>query len=279
VVLTDADSTVQGSANLFEPTGRPGRGDHSADVGGENGRTGVMNVGGEDLTPGVYEIVVQAMPGHPLVYDLLARLSPIRLSGMDSVAAEPVLRTDVVTDTAVTATVELIGAAHTFSPTIENGGPWQTEVPVPAWAKRIVAEVEVAPEVWDQVTDFGIALYDSAGAQLGVGAMNYPYHRVSADLPHGRPSGYRAVVELSPGFARPVAPAGIAARVRVRFEGDARRLAVVPALRRGAGRIHLKAFAPLPAPPSWQPLLRFRAGAGDTDRTATTRLFTLPARP
>jgi subtilisin family serine protease len=279
VVLTSADSAVPGSVNLFEPTGRPARGERSDDVGGESGRIGTVRVSAEDLVPGVYEVVVQAMPGRALVYDLRARVSPIRVTGIDTAGAEPVVRTEITADTTVSATVDLVGAARSFSPVIENSGPWRLEVPVPSWAKKIVVELEVAPEVWDQVTDFSIAVYDSAGAQLGVGAMNYPYHRVSADLPADRPAGYRAVVELAPGFARPVPPARTEGRLRVRLEGDARRLAAVPALRRGAGRVRVKAFTPLAAPASWQPLLRFRAGAGELDQTATTQLFTLPPRP
>ncbi|MFI5280568.1 MAG: hypothetical protein ACHQU1_08740, partial [Gemmatimonadales bacterium] len=78
---------------------------------------------------------------------------------------------------------------------------------------------------------------------------------------------------------RPVAPPRTEGRLRVRLEGDPRRLASVPALRRGAGRIRVKAFTPLAAPASWEPLLRFRAGAGELDPTATTQLFTLPSRP
>jgi tripeptidyl-peptidase-2 len=279
VVLTSADSAAQGSVNLFEPTGRPARGDHSADVGGESGRTATLSVAADDVDPGIYEIVVQAMPGRALVYDLAAHVSPVRVVGIDSAGAEPVVRTEITADTTLSATVELVGAARTFNPVIENGGPWRLDVPVPTWAKKIVAEFEVAPEVWDQVTDFGISVYDSAGGQLGVGAMNYPYHRVSADLPDDRSAGYHAVVELDPGFAVPVAPGRIEGRLRVRLEGDARRLASVPALRRGAGRVRVKAFTPLAAPASWQPLLVFRAGAGELDKTAMTQLFTLPPRP
>jgi hypothetical protein len=279
VVLTSADSAAQGSVNLFEPTGRPARGDHSGDLGGESGRTVVLSVAGEDIAPGIYEVVVQAMPGRTLAYDLAVRVSPIRVADIDSAGAEPVLRAEIAADTTVSATVELVGAAKTFSPVIENGGPWRLDVEVPAWAKKLVVEYEVAPETWDQVTDFGISIYDSAGAQLGVGAMNYPYHRVSADLPADRPASYRATVQLDPGFARPVAPGRTDGRMRVRLEGDARRLAVVPGLRRGAGRVRIKAFAPLAAPASWQPLLRFRAGSGEMDKTGASLLFTLPARP
>ncbi|MFI5280826.1 MAG: S8 family serine peptidase, partial [Gemmatimonadales bacterium] len=248
VVLTSADSTALGSINLFEPTGRPARGDHSDDVGGESGRTATLNVAAEDVVPGSYEVVVQAMPGRALTYDLAARISPIGVASIDSSGAEAVVRTEIDGDTTVNATVDLVGAARSIDVVIENSGPWRLDVPAPAWAKKIVVELEVAPEVWDQVTDFSIAVYDSAGAQLGVGAMNYPYHRVSAELPSDRPDNYRTVVELSPGFARPVAPPRTEGRLRVRLEGDPRRLASVPALRRGAGRIRVKAFTPLAAP-------------------------------
>jgi len=277
ILMTSADSAAQGTVDLFEPTGRPARGDKSDDVGGASGRTASLSVAAEDVVPGIYEIVVQAMPGRALAMDIAARVSPIRITGIDSALAEPVVHAEITTDTVLNATVELVGAARTLSPVIENSGPWRLELPVPSWAKKMVVEYEVLPEVWDQVTDFSIAVYDSAGTHLGVGAMNYPYHRVSAELPADRPAGYRAAIELSPGFARPVAPPRTEGRMRVRFEGDARRIAVVPGLRRGVGRVRVKAFAPLAAPPSFEPLLRFRAG--DLDQTAMTQLFTLPPRP
>jgi subtilisin family serine protease len=277
IALTARDTTMRGSISVFDPTGRPARGDHSDDVGGEAGGTAQLAYGAEDLAEGVWEIVVQAFPGGALVYDLTGRISPIHEAIVDTSGASPVIGIGSSADTIVAATLELIGAATTWEAAIENGGPWTRRVSVPAWAKKMFVEVEVTPDLWDAVTDFGITVFDPTGNSIGNGAMNYPYHRVAAELPQDRPAAYEARVELSPGFASPVAPPRSDARVRVRFEGDPRTLTTAPGLHLGVAQLPVPAFAPFDGPVGWQPLLRLRVGGGDHDQAAMTQLFTLPA--
>lgn len=280
VTLVAADTTMQATLSLYEPTGRPARGERSADIGGDSAskRTAALKVTAEDLVPGVYEIVVQAMPGRSLTYDLAAHATPIPAATVDSAGAGATIRFGAAPTAG--ASLNLIGAAATWLAAIDSTALWRREVAVPTWARRMIVEVEVAPEVWDQMTDFGITVYDSLGAQLGNGAMNYPYHRIPVDLPADRAAGYRTTVELAPGFARPTAPSRTDARVRVRFEADERSVWTQSGPARAAV-VRVPAFTPLEAPDGFEPLLRLTVCPCLTDRApAMTQLFTLPpSRP
>ncbi len=275
--LSIGDTTQMGTLYLFEPTGRPSRGNKSEDIGRENGRSKTISVAAEDLVPGVWEVVVQALPGKDLVTDLDVSVSSLRPAQLGGVTGRGALSLSASTDTTVAVGVELVGASKSEDVTIENGATLRRAVAVPAWAKKMVVEVEVAPETWDQVTDFAITIYDSLGVQIANGAMNYPFHRVSADsLQADRPAGYTATVELFPGFANPVPPARIAARLRIRFEGEPR-VVVAPSplrLRSGGEILPLPLIVPFEAEPGWQPLLRVRAGG---DPGGMTQLIALPA--
>jgi subtilisin family serine protease len=279
VTLVVADTTMLATLSLYEPTGRPARGERSADIGADSAskRTAALRVTAEDLVPGVYEIVVQAMPGRSLTYDLTAHAAPPAVT-VDSAGAAATIRFGVAPTAG--ASLSLIGAATTWAAAIDSTALWRRDVVVPTWARRMIVEVEVAPEVWDQVTDFGITVYDSLGAQLGNGAMNYPYHRISVDLPADRAAGYRTTVELSPGFARPAAPSRTDARVRVRFEAEERSVwsqsGAAP-----AAVVRVPAFAPFEAPDGFEPLLRLGVCPCPRDGApAMTQLITLPpSRP
>jgi len=273
VRLALRDSSMHAMLSLFEPTGRPARGLKNADVGGEDGREAVLAVTAEDAVPGVWEIVVQALPGDELSYDLWAGLAPVRLAALDS-AAVPSVRLTATAETALTARVDHLGIARSWTVTIDSA-PWRSGFDVPAWATAMVVEVEVTPEIWNAVTDFAITVFDSAGARLGNGAMNYPFHRVRMDsLPLRRPDGYRATLDLFPGFARPEAPR-IEARVTVRFEGEPQAIAThgggTPW--REAGFTVPLTGRPFTPPPGWRRLLRLSVGADDP--LAATRLFTV----
>src|SRR5207244_414358 len=69
---------------------------------------------------------------------------------------------------------------------------------------------------WDEFTDFGVTDFDSAGQQIGQGAMNYAFARHSFDVP---PALRKApvTIELFPAFARDGGAQPWRATVRVRF--------------------------------------------------------------
>jgi hypothetical protein len=278
--LAVRDTSVHATLALFEPTGRPARGVKNAEVGGGEGRESSLAISAEDAVPGVWEIVVQAMPGDEMSYDLTAAVAPVRIAALDSATASPVVRLTTAADTALTARVEHLGIARSWSVTIDTA-PWRRDVDVPGWATAMVVEVEVTPEIWNAVTDFAITVFDSAGARLGNGAMNYPFHRVRLDsLPPRRPEGYRATLDLFPGFARPEAPR-IEARLTVRFEGAPQEVVAQGGGSpwREAGFTVPLAGHPFTPPAGWRRLLRLRVGTRADDPLATTRLFTVGGGP
>jgi len=175
--------------------------------------------------------------------------------------------------------VQLVGASQSEDIVIANGEPVRRSIVAPAWAKQIVVEAQLTPGVWDQLTDFAITVYDPGGAQIENGAMNYPFHRVSADLPADRAAGYTPVIELFPAFANPVPPTATPVTLRVRFEGEPR-VIVAPAalqLRAGAGTIvPLPGMVPFDMPAGWQPVLRILEGA-EHDAQRVSQTIAMPA--
>ncbi len=278
VRATMRDTAMKGSVDLFEPSDRPARGAKPAAFGGADGRMPVANVAAHDLPAGVWEIVVQAMPGADVGYDLSARTSPVRIAAIDSGSPAPVvtLAGEPGTDTTLEARVDLVGIAQERVVDVVNGATTSWTVPVPAWAKRVRVDAEVTPEQWEQVTDLAVTLYDAEGARIAVEAMSFPFDRLDAELPAQRAEGYTATVELFPGFAGPP-PASYPMRIRVRFEGDAQTLLPASGMRFPAGgTLRVPDVAGHEAPEGWRYLLALRLAAGDDDPTATTRLFTVP---
>ncbi len=277
--LSIADTTEQGTLYFFEPSGRPARGIKSEDIGHSAGRTATCTVAAEDVVPGIWEIVVQAMPGKDLVYDLEARVSPIQqvhAAGAEGSGTGTALSVRSTSDTTVLVGVVAIGAARSEDVTIENGAPIRRTIVVPDWAKEIVVEAEMTAEQWDLFTDFALTVYDTAGAQLGNGDMNYPFHRMDADLPEHRAAGYRVVVELFPSFANAASIPRVPMHLRIRLEGDS--TVIVPATPQHLGPTGVTIPVPAQqAPPGWQRLVRLRAGA-DADEGAMTQVITLPGR-
>jgi len=227
---------------------------------------------------GVWEVVVQALPGADVAYDLTARPSPVRVAAIDSSTASPVmtLTGEPGADTTLEARVDLLGIAEEREVDVVAGATTSWSVPVPAWAKRVRVESEVTPEQWEQVTDFAITLFDAQGARIAVEAMSFPYDRLEADLPAHRAGGFTAMVELFPGFAGPP-PAHYPVRVRVRFEGDPRALlGPVRLTFPFGGTLRVPTISGPEAPEGWRWLLELRLAGGETDGTPTTRLFTVP---
>ncbi len=281
--LTMRDSAAPGTLSLFEPSGRPARGQESVDVGGSDGARATMNVSANDLTPGVWEAVMQALPGHDVTFDLRATSPAVRIESVDSGASGSmvVFASSAAVDTSLTVTAEQLGVTTAWNAAIEHGAPYQRAFEAPAWATAVIVEVQVTPQLWDQVTDFAISVFDPDGAQLGNGPMNYDYHRVKTDLPARRGS-YPVTVELFPGFALPDPPARVEAAVRVSFVGAPRPLALAdPALRIAAGgsaTVRLPRADAYPLSEDWSPLVRVRAAARADDWVVLERTFVQLAR-
>jgi hypothetical protein len=82
--------------------------------------------------------------------------------------------------------------------------------------------VQLAPDLWDELTDDAVTVFDSAGQQLNNAPLNYAIGRQDFQLPSGL-AGQPVTIELYPAFARVDAAHAWQAQVRVRF------LAVQPA--------------------------------------------------
>jgi tripeptidyl-peptidase-2 len=271
VRLAVPDTSERGYLYLFEPSGRPSRTKDRVNLGGEGGTRGVLSVSANDLRPGVWEAVVQAVPGRELHYDFGASVPPLSIARVDSVGPQPSVsflsRSD--RDTTLSVTADQLGVVTEWVATVERGAPYTRSFTAPEWATGIVVEVQLTPQFWNSVTDFGITLFDRDGAQIGQGAMNYDFHRVSADLPAHRSADYSATVELFPAFAHPQPPASFSARVRVAFVGAPRPLAVTTPLTlpaHGVAGVSIPSFASQAPDADWSDLVRVKvAGAGATD--------------
>ena len=268
------DTGERASLWLFEPSGRPSRTEDHVDVGGGGGASGVLAVTGDDVSPGVWEAVVQAMPGDTLRYSFTAGVSPIALARLDSGPPPGFSLVSMAgRDTSVRVTADRMGVVTEWEATIERGGPYTRTFAAPEWATGAVVEVRVTPEVWNAVTDFGVTLFDRHGAQLGQGPMNFDFDRVTVDLPPKRGPGFPVTLELTPAFARPEPPAAFPARLRVAFVGPASAIPLggaeaaaqvtVPA--GGSREVAIPAFPRLAASAEWRDLVRIRVSGGKDD--------------
>jgi hypothetical protein len=80
-------------------------------------------------------------------------------------------------------------------------------------------DVQLTPELWDEMTDFSVTVYDSTGQQVPGGnqPVNYAFGRMSVALTDSL-TGIPLSVELYPAFARLPGHAW-QGTVRVRFLG------------------------------------------------------------
>ena len=268
VRLALPDTGGRASLALYEPSGRPSRTKDRVDVGGPGGVSGALSVTANDLTPGVWEAVAQAMPGDTLRYSMTVAVPALAFAGIDSTAASASFTVASMADRDTTPLVsaEQLGIRTQWEAMVERGGRYTRTLVAPEWATQAVVEVQLTPEFWNTVTDFGVTLFDRDGAQLGQGPMNYDFNRVTVDLPAKRGPGYPVTVELFPAFARPEPPASFPATVRLAFVGALRAIALsgapsptpvtIPA--HGSRAVAIPPFASLAPSPDWSDLVRIR---------------------
>ena len=276
------DTGYRASLSFYEPTGRPSRTKDHVDVGGSGGATGTLSVTANDLAPGVWEAVVDAMPGDTLPYSFTAVVPPLSFARIDSGGASPsvTVASTAPHDTTLVAGFDQVGIVTGWSAAVEHGGPYTRTFVAPEWATQAVVEVRVTPEFWNSVTDFGITLFDRDGDQLGQGPMNYDFNRVTVDLPAKRGPDYPVTVELTPAFARTVPPAVFRADIRVAFTEPAHPIVAagstapasitVPA--HGTDEIAIPAFPRL-STGDWRDLVRIRLAGAAGDWMAIQREF------
>ena len=279
--VTLPDSQQQrATVRLYEPNGAPARSaPRDIEVGGEEPGTAVVTVRGEDLVPGVYELDIVAPP--------LAGVTATVRAELGAVALAPVgagLEASSVRDGTVVGRVThtLVGAERGY--TLSGRGlPAETLlVRAPAWAKRAEVDVQLNPDLWDELTDFSVTVYDSTGQQLpGANeAVNYAFGRLSFAVPENL-TGRPLTVEFYPAFAKLPGHAWRGS-ARIRFVGrekalgdkDGTDLSVVSG-GRAAVSLPVPLASALELPPGFGALIETRvtaaSGAAATRRTAVER--------
>jgi len=257
--VTLPDSAEQrATVRLYEPNGQPFRDVEEVQLGRTDPGTGGFVVRAEDLVPGVYELDVIAPPLSGVSVTARAEVAPLLLS--DNEASNP---GDATAGGRLTRA--LVGAERRVDVTGRGAPPESLTVRVPDWASRAVIDVRMPREQWGEFTDFGVTEFDSAGQQVGQGAMNYAVGRHGFDIApalRDRP----VIVELFPAFARDGGARPWHATVRVRFLlregrpfGDGADVTVVP-----GGRTVVAPQRPpqLALPDGFAPLVELRVHAG-----------------
>jgi tripeptidyl-peptidase II len=249
VTVTVPDSQAQqATVRLYEPNGAPARSaPEDIQIGQEDAGSAVVTVRAEDVVAGVYEIDVIAPPLAATTVTVHADLGPVALAaagdggGLEASALGNNVSGQVLH--------RLVGAERTFAVSGRGLPAESIQVRAPRWARRMEVDLQLPPELWDEMTDFSVTVYDSTGQQLQGGnqPVNYAFGRMGLQLTDGM-TGIPLTIELYPAFARLPGHAW-RGTARVHFlgpdepAGDGGQLSVV-----AGGRTVVR----LPTPPSLQ---------------------------
>ena len=191
--------TQRGSLFLFEPSGQPFRGGSREDV-SPGSHVVRIEVQGEDLIPGVYEAVVVAPANSALSYDIRAALPRYTVdrigTGPSAVIRKRANVPQLIQDAALfqrsdssgnstddaRITASDIGAVRTLTMSGPGDDPQFLPVEVPDWANELIVDVRLPEGAWNALTDFGVTLFDSAGAQIDIGPLSFGFGRHRFEL-------------------------------------------------------------------------------------------------
>lgn len=153
---------------------------------GSGEAAGVYDVGGRDVSPGLYEVVIAAPPLDGAAARVEVRQSPVILR-LARDRTGPVATLINPGDSAIAVRAAAIVAGAERSQPIFARGSATQYVPfiVPAWARGVIVETTMDPAQWERFTDFGVTLFDSAGKQLGTEPLNYAIGRLQVAFPAG----------------------------------------------------------------------------------------------
>ena len=203
LTVTVPDSQAQqATVRLYEPNGAPARSaPEDILIGQEDAGSARVTVRAEDLVAGVYELDVIAPPLASATVTVRAELGPVSLAAAAGGAS---LEASAIGNS-VTAEVlyRLVGAERTFA-IAGRGQPAESlQVRAPRWARRMEVDVQLPPELWDELTDFSVTIYDSTGQQIPGGnqPVNYAFGRMGVALRDSL-TGIPLTIELFPAFAR-----------------------------------------------------------------------------
>jgi tripeptidyl-peptidase II len=270
--VTVTDSAQEASLQLFEPNGQPFRDTPSgASVGGDAARSFEFVVRTEDVVAGVYELTVAAPPIAGAAFRVEAELAPFSLGSSDG-GSEVELMNPGASSRDARVAMDLIGGEWSEVRNGRGGPPESLQVTVPDWADHVIVDVSLPADLWDELTDFGVTVFDPAGQIVSEGPLNYAFGRQTFEVSEDADLAGRPItIELFPAFAleRDVHP--WQATVRVRFlraeaqpVGSAR---TFPVVARGRVRVPLPGTLRVTAE-GLSPLLEIRAadGSGETVR-------------
>lgn len=203
VTVTVPDSQAQqATVRLYEPNGAPARSaPEDILIGQEDAGSVVITVRAEDLVAGVYELDVIAPPLSAATVTVGADLGPVSLAAVGDGGS---LEASAL-GTSVTGEVRyrLVGAERTFAISGRGLPAESIQVRAPRWARRMEVDVQLPPELWDEMTDFSVTAYDSTGQQIRGGnqPVNYAFGRMGVQLTDSM-TGIPLTIELYPAFAR-----------------------------------------------------------------------------
>ncbi len=207
--VTLPDSLAQqATVRLYEPNGEPARSaPEDIDLGQQQRGSAVITVRAEDIVPGVYELDVVAPPLTAATVTVRAELGPVALAVTQNGAA--LEASSVLTGETAGATASgqlayrLVGAERSYAIAGRGQPPESLHVRAPRWAKRMEVDLELPPDLWDELTDLSVTVYDSTGQQVRGGnqPVNYAFGRLSMALSDSL-IGVPLTVEFYPAFAR-----------------------------------------------------------------------------
>jgi len=266
----------QATVRLYEPNGAPARSaPDDIEIGEQQPGSATITVRAEDMIAGVYELDVIGPPLATTTVTVRVELGPVALAAQQGgIEASSVGGAQGSTAVGQVA-YRLVGAERSYA-IAGRGLPAESlQVRPPRWAKRMEVDLEVPDELWDELTDLSVTVYDSIGQQVHGGnePVNYAFGRMGLALSDSL-RGIPLTIEFFPAFARLPAHAW-RGTARVRFVGpdesvgDATSLSVVAG---GRSVIRLPNAPSLDMPEGYGPLIETRVttstGSVSARRTA-----------
>ena len=203
--VTLPDSLAQqATVRLYEPDGEPARSaPDDIEIGEQQPGTAVITVRAEDIVPGVYELDVVAPPLAAATATVRAELGPVALASHGASLEASSVTTGQGATISGDISYRLVGGERAYAINGRGQPAESIQVRAPRWAKQMEIDLQVPPELWDELTDLSVTVYDSSGQQVHQGnkPMNYAFGRI--DLPvTDSLVGAPLTVEFYPAFAR-----------------------------------------------------------------------------
>jgi tripeptidyl-peptidase-2 len=205
VTVTVPDSQAQqATVRLYEPNGAPARSSpEDVTIGREDPGSAVITVRAEDMVAGggVYELDVIAPPLAAATVTVRADLGPVALAATEQGGS--LEASSIGGAGAGQVLYRLVGAERRYAISGRGQPAESLLVRPPRWAKRMEVDLQLPPDLWDELTDFSVTVYDSTGQQIRGGnhPVNYAFGRLSVALSDST-TGVPLTVELFPAFAR-----------------------------------------------------------------------------